>query len=87
MPKQLAAFVAAGGRIVVNGREFTVEGVTEDADIRVATFRGPRAAYTGVWCPHTKVAGKVGAEVWSIVGPRKANANFAIHEGRLLALR
>lgn len=83
---QLAAFVAAGGAITVKGRTFTLDGTAQDGDICVATFRTARASYHSVRCVKATVAGKPGAEVWSIIGPRAAIADFAIHDGRLYAI-
>ena len=87
MATQLTAFVAAGGKIEVRGRTFTLEGSAADGDIVVATFKGTRASYQGVLCTNTRIPGKPGAEVWSIIGSRSSIADFAIHDGRLYALR
>lgn len=73
---QLAAFVAAGGRITLGRLEFTLDGVAEDDDIKVATFRGPRATYTGVVSINAVLPGRPGAEVWSIVGSRSDGGWF-----------
>lgn len=86
MATQLTAFVAAGGKIEISGKTFAQEGKSSDGDISVATFKTPRATYQGVHCVNATVAGKPGAEVWSIIGTRRAVADFAIHEGRLYPL-
>lgn len=83
---QLAAYVASGGRITLGRREFTLDDVAEDDDIKVATFRGPCATYTGVVCINAVLPGKPGAEVWSIVGSRRTVGSFAIHHGQLIPL-
>lgn len=86
-PSQLSAYIRANGNALsIKGRTFTVSGVSSDADISVATFNTGRASYTGVLCINAKIAGKPGAEVWSIVGGRKTQATFALHAGALFAV-
>lgn len=86
---QLQAYVLAfGPRIEIKGRIFTLEGVSVDGDIAMATFKTPRSRYHGIRCNNARVAGRPGAEVWSILGngrPREL-ASFAIHENRVMTL-
>lgn len=84
---QLAAFVAAGGRIDIKGRTFTVEGSPEDQQRKVLTLRSGTAEFRGILCMNAKVAGKPGAEVWSIMASRTHVATFAIHLGELAPVR
>ncbi len=83
----LAKYIAANGsQIVIRGRTFTVGSQGEDEGIAVATFNTARTSYRGVICINARVPGKLGAEVWAIVGGRKTQATFAIHEGAISAL-
>jgi len=85
---QLATYIADNGKdLTINGRSFTVDGISRDADIAVATFKTLRASYFGVLCVNARVPGRPGAEVWSIVGGKRTLATFAIHEGALLTIR
>lgn len=87
MGTQLSSFVKAGNKIEVKGRHFTLNKSTMEDDITVATFKTARTSYLGVLCINTAIAGRPGAEVWSIVGNGRTIAEFAIHEGKLFPLR
>jgi hypothetical protein len=88
MSTQLAAYlVDKDGMLAVRDRRFEVEGISSDADIHVATFRGPRACYTGIVCSNTTVPSRPGAEVWDVLDGRgRTVASFAIWQGTLLPL-
>jgi len=87
MKSQLQSYIESlGPQITVGRHQFTVDGISGEPDRAVATFRGPRANYTGVTSINGRVAGRPGAEVWSIVGSRRTMARFAIHQGELVHL-
>lgn len=84
---QLARYLAANcNEVVVKGKRFTVEGPDTDGFSDIATFKTARASYHGVLCVNAKVVGRPGAEVWAVVGGRKTQTTFAIHEGVILEL-
>lgn len=85
---QLEAYVEArGAAIVLPKKTLTVDGVSSDGDIAVATFRVTKWEYTGVMCPKAKVFGRPGAEVWSVMGPRgRKIAEFAVHRGEIVPI-
>lgn len=86
---QLQAYVQTIGPFIkVKERLFELVDVSVDGDLAMATFKTPRTSYHGIRCNDARVAGRPGAEVWSILGngqPRKI-ASFAIHENRILSL-
>lgn len=88
MSTQLKEYVKRSGpNIEVGSRKFVVDGIAdEDNELAVATFKGPRASYSGVLCLNQRVVGRPGAEVWSIIGTRREVASFAIFEGKILTL-
>lgn len=87
MTTQLQALIAdKGPRIEVGRRAFTVEGVSSDGDIAVATLLATRAKYTAVLCPGTRIPSRPGAECWSVVTNRGTLCEFAVHEGQVLAI-
>lgn len=88
MSTQLQEYVKLSGpNIEVGSRKFVVDGIAgEDKDLAVATFKTARASYSGVLCLNQRVVGRPGAEVWSIIGPRREVASFAIFEGKILPL-
>lgn len=87
MSTQLEALIAANGPVIeVRGRTFTVEGVSGDGDIALATFKAKKASYTGIRYNNARVAGVPDAEVWSILGGKREIASFAVHDGKIKAL-
>lgn len=86
---QLKNYVAANGpELKLKTKTLTVEGISGEGDIQIGTFKAKSARYNGVYCMNAKLAGKPGAEVWSVIGPRgRTIADFAIHDNQLIPLR
>lgn len=85
MSTQLQQYAAQHASVQVGRRTFTLEGVSQDGDIAVATLKGPRTAYHAVLCPKVRMVGYAGAEVWAVLGSRgRTVVQFALHEGRIL---
>jgi hypothetical protein len=92
MPLQLQDYIAAHGNELVIGRQrFMVQGISCEGegpdDTAIATVKAVRATYSAIRCNKTTVAGRPGAEAWSIISSGgRAIARFAVYEGRLLQL-
>ncbi|MBU0501440.1 MAG: hypothetical protein KJ558_10115 [Gammaproteobacteria bacterium] len=85
---QLESYVAQNGASLdIKGRAFCVEGVSANGNVAVGTFKAKKAVYTGVLCNNARVAGRPGAEVWSIIsGNGRQVACFAVDAGQIQAL-
>lgn len=82
-----ASFLAVNGpTITIDRKSFTIEGISSDGDLAVASFRSACVSYTGVVCPLATVSTLPGAEVWALVGNRRTIARFAIYNGTVHAL-
>ncbi len=87
MSTQLQQYAARHAVLRVGGRQFSLEGVSQDGDIAVATLKGPRAAYQAVLCPKVRVIGRNGAEVWVVLGSGgRTVVRFALHEGQVIEI-
>ena len=76
---RLAEYINRRGPTVqVGHRIFTVEGISSDGDIRVATFKTARTSYQGVLCINARVRSRPQAEVWSVIGRGRTLCEFAV---------
>ncbi len=86
---QLQALVeSAGPDLVVGSRSFKVGDFLADGDgLALAEIASARTVWTGMLLPRSRVAGRAGAEVWSVMRHNGSEVfRFAVHEGALLSL-
>lgn len=89
MRYQLSAFV---GKAINIGRDIPRRYIVKNLAINehgviAATIQAPRSTYTAIPCKPGRVAGRPGAESWSILGSGgQMIAKFAIDRGEVLAL-
>lgn len=86
---QLERYLREVGRTLqVGGRQFEVTSITGDGDTVLAGVKSARAEYTAIRCNNSRVAGRPGAEVWSVLGNGKGRqiASFAVLGNAIKAL-
>lgn len=79
--------LAKAGSLSTGKRAYAIEGVSSDGDITIATLATPRARFTAIHCVNTRVAGRPGAEVFSVINSSGREVDcFAIHGGAIIPL-